>query len=84
MTNKQIQKNDEGNKYANITSYIHRENIMKYSIFCTNCKTEMMSSSCRWSEWNNTEESSWQWRHERIKEMWMCLHMWPYKWFASV
>ena len=32
MTNKQIQKNDEDNKYAIITSYIHNENMMKYAI----------------------------------------------------
>ena len=47
MTNKQIQNNDEDNKYANITSYIHKENMMKYSIYCTKCRTEMMSSSWR-------------------------------------
>ena len=31
MTNKQIQK-DENKIYANITSYIYKENMMKYSI----------------------------------------------------
>ena len=47
MTNKQIPKKDEDNIYANIYSYIHKENIMKYSIYCTHCRTEMMSSLCR-------------------------------------
>ena len=47
MTNKQIQKNDKDNKQANITSYIQKENMMKYSIHCTNCRTEMISSSWR-------------------------------------
>ena len=32
MTNTQIQKNNEDNKYPNITSYIDKENMMKYSI----------------------------------------------------
>ena len=31
MTNKQIWKNDE-DKYANMTSFIHKENMMKYLI----------------------------------------------------
>ena len=47
MTNKQIQKNDEDNIYATRTSYIHKENMMKYAIYFTNCRTEMMSSSWR-------------------------------------
>ena len=37
-------QNDEDNIYANIISYINAENIMKYSVYCTNCRTEMMSS----------------------------------------
>ena len=43
-TNKQIPKNDEDNIYANINSYINEESIMKYSIYCTHCRTEMLSS----------------------------------------
>ena len=39
-----FQTNDEDKIYANINSYINAENIMKYSVYCTNCRTEMMSS----------------------------------------
>ena len=38
------QKNDKDNIYANITSYIHKENTMKYSMYSTHFKAEMKSS----------------------------------------
>ena len=47
MTNKQRQKNHKDNKHVKITSYIQIENMMKYAIHCTNCMTEMISSSWR-------------------------------------
>ena len=47
MTNTQIQKNHKDNKHAKIMSYIQKENMMKYAIHCTNCRTEMISSSWR-------------------------------------
>ena len=30
---------------------IYTKNMMQYAIHCTNCRTEMISSSWRWSEW---------------------------------
>ena len=47
MTNTQIQKNHKDKKHVKIMSYIQKENMMKYAIHCTNCRTEMMSSSWR-------------------------------------
>ena len=58
MKYKQIWKNEKDNKYASITSYIQKENMMKYVIHSTNCRTEMISSSWRWSESSDKEESS--------------------------
>ena len=40
-------KNHKDNKHAKIMSYIRKENMMKYAIHCTNCRTEMISSSWR-------------------------------------
>ena len=36
MTYKQIWKNEKDNKYANITSYIQKADMMKYAIHSTN------------------------------------------------
>ena len=46
MTNTQVQKNYTDNKHAKIISYIQK-NIMEYVVHCTNCRTEMISSSWR-------------------------------------
>ena len=40
-------KNEKDNKYANITSYIQKTDIIKYAIHSTNCRTKMISSSWR-------------------------------------
>ena len=37
-------KNDKDKIYAKGTKYIHVENIIKYSMYCTHFRTEMMSS----------------------------------------
>ena len=37
-------KNDEDKIHAKMTKYIHDENIIKYSIYCTHFWTEPMSS----------------------------------------
>ena len=37
-------KNDKDKIYAKGTKYIHVENIIKYAMYCTHCRTEMMSS----------------------------------------
>ena len=58
MTYKQIWKNEKDNKYANITSYIQKADMMKSAIHSTNCRTEMISPSWRWSESNDKEEIS--------------------------
>ena len=51
MTNtqntKKKKKNHKDNKHAKIMSYIQKENMMKYAIHFTNCRTEMISSSWR-------------------------------------
>ena len=39
------QKNDKDNIYANMTSYIHEENIMKYSMYSTHFRAE--TKSCK-------------------------------------
>ena len=46
MTHTQIQKNYTENKYAQIMSYMQK-NMIKYLIHCTNCRTQMISSSWR-------------------------------------
>ena len=37
-------KNDKDKIYAKGTKYIHVENIIKYSMYCTHFRTETMSS----------------------------------------
>ena len=47
MTSTKIKKNHKDNKHAKIMLYIQKENMIKYAIHCTNCSTEMISSSWR-------------------------------------
>ena len=37
-------KSDKDKIYAKMTKCIHEENIIKYSMYCTHFRTEMMSS----------------------------------------
>ena len=37
-------KNDKDNIYSNMAEYINEENTIKYSMYCTHSRTEMLSS----------------------------------------
>ena len=52
MTKTQIEKNYADNKCTKIMLYIQK-NMMNYVIHGTNCRTETISSSWWWSEWND-------------------------------
>ena len=51
------EKNEKDNKYANISSYIPETDMMKYTIHPTNCRTKMISSTCRCSHSYNKEDN---------------------------
>ena len=43
-SNEHMPKNYKDKIYAKGTKYIHVENIIKYAMYCTHFRTEMMSS----------------------------------------